>query len=328
MIRPAPAWFVFALTLAGSGCGEDPSEANRGALEAAPVDTIGHLGRVHVILQPSPDELEPEPQLQIQARFVEYRNVAEAFVRARAKLPVPVWEQLEVGQCVASSSLLPSAPPMPAGEPELSLIDAGDLRVTIGRHDVVVPLVLVPDILPWLSGVEYVHVDDRMPELAVEPDGSFPLAITVDGTPELGLERFELAIRLPAALELQGAGIDPAGRLTIDWQPAGELARFGDKPTQAILLRLQAFQPSQPSDDIPEPSGEELTCLVPDNGRAALEIAALQSAGLATGAALLRVAASRFDSRTIDTGAFEGVELIVELRDQRTLPLLAPPTGE
>jgi hypothetical protein len=300
------------------GCGEEQSEGTRDpASEAAPIDTVGHLGRVHVILQPSPDELEPEPQLQIQARFVEYRNVAEAFVRARAKLPVPVWEQLEPGQCVASSSLLPAAPPMPEGEPELSLIDAGDLRVTLGTRDVVVPLVLVPDILPWLSGVEYVHVDDRIPELAVEPDGSAPLAIAVDGTPELGLDPFELGIRLPAALQLQGAGIGE-GRLTIDWMPPGE-------SSQAILLRLQAFQPI---DGIPEPSGEELTCLVPDSGRAALEITPLEQAGLATGAALLRVAASRFDSRTIDTGAFEGVELIVELRDQRTLPLLAPPTGE
>ncbi|MFV8751300.1 hypothetical protein ACNOYE_12215 [Nannocystaceae bacterium ST9] len=306
--------FALAATI---GCGEDPVESKQDASEVVAIDTIGHLGRVHVILQPSPDELEPEPQLQIQARFVEYRNVAEAFVRARAKLPVPVWEQLEVGQCVASSSLLPADPPQPEGEPELSMIDAGDLRVTIGTRDVVVPLVLIPDILPWLSGVEYVHVDDRMPELAVEPDGSFPLAIRVDGTPELGLDPFQLGIRLPAALSLQGAGIGE-GRLTIDWQPPGE-------PTQAILLRLQAFQPSE---GIPEPSGEELTCLVPDSGRASLEIAALEGAGLATGAAMLRVAASRFESRTVDTGAYEGVELIVEMRDQRTLPLLAPPTGE
>lgn len=295
------------------GCGEDPPDAARDNVsEAAPIDNVGHLGRVHIVLQPSPDELEPEPQLQIQARFVEYRNVAEAFVRARAKLPVPVWEQLEVGQCVASSSLLPAAPPMPDGEPELSLIDAGDLRVTLGTREVVVPLVLVPDILPWLSGVEYMHVDDRIPELAVEPDGSFPLAISVDGTPELGLDPFGLSIRLPAALELQAAGIGE-GRLTIDWQPPGEAS-------QAILLRLQAFEPNE---GIPEPSGEELTCLVPDSGRAGFEIRLLEQAGMATGAALLRVAASRFDTQTIDTGAFEGVELIVELRDQRTLPLLA-----
>lgn len=318
MRRSPPAVLVAVIIMVAAGCGEEQSDGSRdNASEVVPIDTVGHLGRVHVILQPSPDELEPEPQLQIQARFVEYRNVAEAFVRARAKLPVPVWEQLEPGQCVASSSLLPAAPPSPEGEPELSLIDAGDLRVMLGTRDVVVPLVLVPDILPWLSGVEYMHVDDRIPELAVEPDGSFPLAITVDGTPELGLDPFEFSIRLPAALELQGAGIGD-GRLTIDWQPPGE-------PTQAILLRLQAFQPSE---GIPEPSGEELTCLVSDSGRVALEIPLLEQAGLATGAALLRVAASRFDSRTIDTGAFEGVELIVEQRDQRTLPLLAPPTGE
>lgn len=318
MRRILPLVLVLAPLGAASGCGDETSEAApvEVASEAAAIDMVGHLGRVHVILRPTPDAIEPEPELQISARFVEYRNVAEDFVRARAKLQVPAWEQLEVGQCVASSSLLPAPPPSPAGEPELSLIDAGDLRVAIGTRELVVPLVLVPDILPWFSGVEYLHVDDRMPELALEPDGSFPLALAIDGSPELGLEAFGFSIRVSGTLELQSAGL-ASGRLIIDWEPPGE-------PSSALLLRLQSFTPSE---GIPEPSGEELTCLVADTGRATLDVAPLEQAGLSTGASLLRVSASRYESHTLDTGAFEGVELIVELQDQRTLPLLAPPTG-
>lgn len=313
MRRALPLLLALAPLAVVLGCGEEASEVAPVELvsEAAAIDMVGHLGRVHVILRPTPDAIEPEPELQISARFVEYRNVAEDFVRVRAKLQVPAWEQLEVGQCVASSSLLPAPPPSPAGEPELSLIDAGDLRVTIGTRELVVPLVLVPDILPWFSGVEYVHVDDRMPELALEPDGSFPLALTSDGSPELGLEPFGVAIRVSGTLELQSAKLAD-GRLVIDWEPRGEA-------NSALLLRLQSFAPSE---GIAEPSGEELTCLVPDSGRASLDVGPLEQAGLSTGASLLRVSASRFESHTLDTGAFEGVELIVELQDQRTLTLL------
>ncbi len=281
--------------------------------------SVGQLGRIHLILQPRPDELEPEPQLQVQARFVEYRNVAEAFVRARAKLPLAAWEQLEPGQCSASASLQPGPAPAPeGGDPEVSLIDAGELRVQLGARDLVVPLVLVPDILPWLSGVEYVHVDDRLPDLALEPDGSAPVSVSIDGTAEMGLETFTASMRLPVALELQAASTT-ADRLTIDWQPAGN-----DETN--IVLELQAFAMS---DGSLEPSGEEITCLVADSGRAALELDRLERAGLATSsttssaqrAELLRVVASRYESVTFDIGAFTGVEVIVELRDQRTLPL-------
>lgn len=297
------------------GCGEDPAEVGRGLTAETSIGdeaTTGHLGRIHLVLQPRPDEIEPEPQLQIHARFVEYHGVSEDFARARTNLPVPVWDQLVVGQCVASEALLPVATtPSANGERELLLVDAGDLRILLGNHELVAPLTLVPDILPWLSGVEYAHVDDRIPRLAVEPDGTSPILVSIDGAPDGGLEAFSASVAIPVPLVLETATVADQ-RLTIDWRPPGQ-------NPQTIVLRLQAFTGE---DGVREPAGEEVTCLVSDTGRADLALGPLASAGLGAQAELLRVSASRFDTLQISAGSFGNVDVFVELRAQKTLPLL------
>lgn len=309
------AGFAMACVLVG-GCAEDPTETGRPLqVEAAAADeaTVAHLGRVHVVLQPRPDEIEPEPQLQIHGRFVEYRGVSEDFVRARTNLPVPAWEQLVPGQCIASEGLLPSAVTPHEGEDEreLSMIDAGDLRVLLGNRELVAPLALVPDLLPWLSGVEYEQVDDRIPRLAVEPDGTSPVVVSVDGSPDGGLDGFSASVAVPVQLALEAARVSE-GRLTIDWRPPGHNSR-------TIVLRLQAFVPGE--DGVSEPTGEEVTCLVADTGRADLAVAPLAVAGLGVEAERLRVSASRFDAEQVSAGSFGRVEVFVEVRAQKTLPL-------
>ncbi|PRQ09632.1 hypothetical protein ENSA7_06930 [Enhygromyxa salina] len=298
------------------GCAEDPTEPGRNSIVEASASeeaTTGHLGRVHLVLQPRPDEIEPEPQLQLHARFVEYHGVSEDFVRARTNLPLPVWDQLVVGQCIASEALLPVAhTPRANGERELTLVDAGDLRILLGNRELVAPLALVPDILPWLSGVEYAHVDDRIPRLAVEPDGTSPIVVSVDGSPDGHLESFSASVAIPMPLALETAKVAD-DRLTIDWRPPG-------RNPQTIVLRLQAFTPGE--DGVREPTGEEVTCLVSDTGRADLALGPLAAAGLGAEAALLRVSASRFDTVQISAGNFGNVDVFVELRAQKTLPLL------
>jgi hypothetical protein len=309
---------VLALWGIASGCADDPHEAARSSpAEAAVVEepTSGQLGRIHVVLQPQPDEIEPEPQLQINARFVEYRGVTESFMRARANLPVPVWEQLVPGQCVRSEQLLPTTDgPRDDDERELSMIDGGDLRVALGNRELVVPLTLVPDLLPWLSGVEYAHVDDRIPMLGVEPDGTSPVVVSIDGSSDGSLEAFSSSAVVPVPLVLETAKATNR-RLTIDWQPPGDAG-------QTIVLRLQAFVAT---DGVSEPAGEEVTCLVADTGRADLALGPLARAGLGVEAAesgLLRVSASRFDVTQVSAGNFGLVDVFVELRAQKILPLL------
>lgn len=308
-----------ALGLATIACGEDPSDPGRvdAPVEASVpgVDTVGHLGRVHLVIQPQPDELEPEPQLQLSARFVEYRGVSEDFVRARTNLSLPVWEQLVPGQCVASVDLTPNAM-LEDGEVgrELSMLDAGDLRVALGGRELVAPLTLVPDILPWLSGVEYNTVDDRLPRLRLRPDGRAPVHFSADGSPDGGLDGFDVTVAVPESLELDTAQTSDS-RLTVAWRPPGETS-------DTIVLRLQTFDVGD--DGLSEPVGEELTCLVADSGRADLALRPLAHAGLALDAERLRVSASRFDLAKVNAGEFGDVEILVELRAQRTINIDPP----
>jgi hypothetical protein len=323
LARVRAVWAAWAVASSGAGllaCAEDPAEQGRSAVaeQLAPASGhTGHIGRIHVALQPRPDELEPEPQLQVRGRFVAYRGASEEFVRARANLPVLVWERLVVGQCVASESLFPDAgaPDREYGARELAMIDAGDLRVTLGNREFVTPLALVPDILPWISGVEYVHVDDRIPQLVREPDGTSPLTVALDGSSDGELEGFSIVVAVPPHLTLESARVE-ANRLTIDWRPPGDTG-------QIVVLRLQAFGLGE--DGLSEPAGEEVTCLVADSGRANLALRPLVSAGLAPEAGLLSVTVSRFDLATVHAGAFGLVDVIVELRAQKTLALAASP---
>ncbi|NVB39138.1 hypothetical protein G6O69_14940 [Pseudenhygromyxa sp. WMMC2535] len=308
-----------------AGCADESAESTAAIgsdPSAAAEPSSGHLGQVHLVIQPTPDELEPEPQLQVRARFVEYRGVSETFVRARTNLPVAPWRQLVPGQCMASESLLPQpskseleqAQDQGRAPRELSLIDAGDLRVQLGSRELVAPLVLVPDILPWLTGVEYVHVDDRLPSLAVDPDGTAPVTISLDGSPDGAIEPFSSGAVIPEQFELVAASVDD-GRMNIAWRPPGR----GISGPGNIVLQLQAFAPVD--DGLIEPRGEEVTCLVADTGRAALALAPLSSAGLGVDAELLRVAASRFDASVVRVGSFGEVEVVVELRVLETLGL-------
>jgi hypothetical protein len=327
---PRSLWFaplVATWAVMSIACTDDPVDPGRTAssdLTGAELRS-GHLGRIHVVLQPRPDELEPEPELQISGRFVEYRGLSEQLVRARANLPVPAWEQLVIGQCVASEALLPIPGPVPPGDRELSMIDAGDLRVALGNsgrwpgewREFVVPLSLVPDILPWLSGVEYGQVDDRLPQLVVEPDGTSPVSVSLDGSADGMLEGFAVNVLVPAQLTLEAATVTEDS-LTIDWRPPGH-------PSQFVVLRLQAFTPGE--DGVNEPAGEEVTCVVADSGRADLSLAPLSSAGLAAHAELLRVSVSRFDVSKVRAGSFGVVDVWVELRTQRLLHSSSPQTG-
>lgn len=312
------ACLLASLAWGPSGCSDEPTDSARPlTAEIVTTDDLssGHIGRIHLVLQPRPDEIEPEPQLQVHGHFIEYHGVSEAFVRARVNLPTPAWEQLVPGQCVASDALLADADPsaeVEGDEREVSMLDAGDLRIVLGTRELVAPLALVPDIVPWLSGVEYEQVDDRIPRLLREPDGTSPVMISIDGAAEGGLEAFAVSVSVPVPLALEAAKV--AGeRLTIDWRPPGASAG-------TLVLRLQAF--SRGDDGVREPAGEEVTCLVADTGRANLALTPLANAGLGARAELLRVSASRFDTARVQAGSFGDVDVFVELRAQEILPLL------
>ncbi|MCB9703118.1 MAG: hypothetical protein H6711_14585 [Myxococcales bacterium] len=271
-------------------------------VERAEVDEVGvaRLARVHVIVQPDADPLGALPQLDVRASFVHYRGLDDDFVRGRLGLVPLAHERVELGTCVASDTLdgVDFGERPPAGERELVLVDAGNLHLRLGDHDVDVPLVLLPDLLPYMAGVEYEQVSEYLPSVVVLGERA-PLTIEIEGSGDEEIPPTTLETRLPPALDLESRlGLDP-GIVEVTW---------GGSSRSPLVLRLAAYVGS-------EPSGDEVTCVVPDSGSFRLDLAELRGLGLGVAGEGLHVSASRVVVQSFDAGEFAGGELIVELRD-------------
>lgn len=304
------AFAVLALT---SGCADEavvPSpEADAEEVELE-TDRLGHI---EVVVQPRQDQDGPEvPAVRVEARFAEYRALDEEEARRRANVPYDPAAGLSVGKCAPTdrfSSELTNVVGDAELDRELTLVDGGDLRVEIGALDVAVPLALVPDLVPWVSGVEYVHADDDTSGITSAPDGVVPVSIHLDGSPDDGLGSIDLSLDLPRAFELlpaiEAPTADAAGALHLRWQPPGQ-------STDIMVLQLAAQSEVSTV-------GEDVTCVVWDAGETRLDMATLREAGLGD-ADLIRVTARRLVRTEIDAGAFDDVEVMVELRDQLLVP--------
>ncbi len=188
---------ALALTLAVAACqtADTRPETDTDALR---------LGRVHVVLEPSEDVVAPdvrdgddaddaiETQLEVSARFAFVRGLDEEFVRARIDVPVLPHEALRPGECVPSASLvLEAAEPDDNEARELVLLDAGDLSVRVGESDFDVPLALVPDLLPYMSGVEYLQFTNGLWQLqgavlTAADTAAGLVGLVIDLPPDLG----------------------------------------------------------------------------------------------------------------------------------------------
>lgn len=276
------------------------------------------LGRVHVVLESSDDALAPDgrdlggdgaidTQLEVTARFAFVRGLDEEFVRARIDVPVLPHEALRPGECVPTASLvLAAAEPEDHDARELVLLDAGDVTLSIGDSAFDVPLVLVPDLLPYMSGVEYLHEGDAMPIRAVSTP---EIVVVASGSTTEDVPPFTAAARVPAALDLGATDADleeqREGALVLRWTPQG-----GDEVITVRLMPLAAG----------EAAGEEITCVLADHGTARLDLRQLSVLGLSRQVEALRVTASRTSVVTFDVGEFGGTELVVERRDRLIVP--------
>lgn len=303
---------MLAAVLATAACTEaDPARPEGEALR---------LGRVHVVLEPADDAIAPEgrdgvdpevdTQLDVTARFAFVRGLDEEFVRARIDVPVLPHDALQPGACVPSSSLV-----LEANEPddsearELVLVDAGDLTLDVGDSRFDVPLVLVPDLLPYMSGVEYLHEADARPMRA---DATPEVVVVAQGSLTDDVPPFTERGRVPRALELGATEADldelRRGALVVRWTAAGD---------DTITLRLLPLSRAGAGG---EPVGDEITCVVADRGSARLDLAQLAVLGLPRDSEAIRVTASRTSVVTFDAGDFGGTELVVERRERLTIP--------
>lgn len=267
------------------------------------------LARIHVVLQPPGEAPSDDPALEVVARFAHYRGLDEAAVRARADLPRLASDRLRPGQCLSSEQLWASPDEPGAREPsgarELVLVDAGNITVQIGEASVDVPLSLVADLLPYMSGVEYDFVSETLPALAFPPGEPSPtnLTITVDGAGDDELPGFVIRAPIPEPVVLQTTPSPDRGSLLLEWRPDGRAAA-------PVLVRLSSFIGS-------EPAGDELTCMLSDSGSHRFDLDDLRVAGLDLSGDTLHIGASRlarvrFD--TTDTFARDNAEAVIEVR--------------
>lgn len=268
------------------------------------------LGRVHVVLEPGDMEVEDASQgLEVTARFAFVQGMDEEFVRARIDMPVLPQDILRPSDCGVTDQLVAQSNDSEveyADPRELQLVDAGDLSVHLPGARVDVPLSLVPDLLPYMSGVEYLYYSDAVPAL---PETAASLTIEAGGSQAGELPPFAVEGSIPGGLDLTVTDEDLAelvdDALVLRWRSSGE---------DSIVVRLTPLLGGEQVSD-------ELTCVLPDAGASRLDLTKLRTLGLPTAADGLRIEASRFSTSTFDVGEFTATELLVERRDRLSVPL-------
>ncbi|MBV1860636.1 MAG: hypothetical protein KUG77_19640 [Nannocystaceae bacterium] len=333
-----PALLVLGVAVGLSACTDaGPGPGTGGDGNGAEEAEALRLGRVHVVLSTpgadnadapdapdAPDALDATDRhgFELTARFAVVRGLEEEFVRARADMPDLLEDLLNPGQCATESALWPSElAPNQTNQAdftatelgrELLLVDVGELEVQLGEARLSVPLTLVPDLLPYMSGVEYAYFADS----PVQPEMNDPETVTVIAAGGLTdeLPAFTVASPMPGALgltytpeDLASLGGAGGGALVVRWDTKGD-----DNDT--VGLRLTPMLSG-------EPLGDDIVCLVADRGQTRLDLTELRTLGFAPDADTVRIEASRSRTSLFDVGAWVGTELVVERRDTAELPL-------
>ena len=298
---------MVALALAWLGACSAVDESGAPAGLGEPTAPPSRLARIHVVMQPPGEAPSDDPALEVLARFAQYRGLDEAAVRARADLPPLASDRLKPGQCLPSEQLWVAADEPSKRESanrELVLVDAGNIAVQIGEASVDVPLSLVPDLLPYMSGVEYDFVSEALPPLAFPPGEPGPthLTITVDGVGDDELPGFVIRAPIPEPVQLATTPSPDRSSLLLEWRPDGRGA--------PVLVRLSSFIGS-------EPAGDELTCMLSDTGSHRFDLDDLRVAGLDLSGDTLHVGASRVARVRFDAAeqfTRDNAEAVVEVR--------------
>ncbi|MCY0993841.1 hypothetical protein OV203_42275 [Nannocystis sp. ILAH1] len=306
--RPAALGLMLAAVIAACSGVDEPGELGLLPQESGEPAAASRLAQIRVVVQPPGEFGGDEPALEVAAVFAQYRGYDEAAARTRLDLPRPPAERLRAGHCVPSDQLLAGDEPVSkdtvskdsSGARELILLDAGNLSLGLGDAAIDVPLALLPDLVPTISGVTYDYLGDSLPAGAWPPGEPAPseLVIRVDGEGD-ELPGFTLRPRLPEPALLSGAIDRDRDELRLEWRPDGR---------EPLILRLVSLIGG-------EPVGEELTCVARDDGSFVADLDELHALGLDGGpGTALRASATRSDRTVFDAGEFVGAEAVVEVR--------------
>jgi hypothetical protein len=311
-----------ATAAALTGCSEDldarsPDLGDEAALE---------LGRVHVLVDRTEASVDPTDLpgdtggpvaesfssiVEVSARFAYVRGFDEEFARSHADIPVLASDILRTGQCIPTDQLAVHDGPGDSAaheRRELVLLDAGEIAVDVARNKISVPASLVPDLLPYMSGVEYLYLGDATADPVLEISASeLTVHVSAEGAQADELSDFTVDGRIPAPPVLDLGGNIDENNLRLTWE--------GEQESEAVVVVIATTAGD-------EFTGTEVTCLFKDVGVARVDVGTLRLQGLDLSVAEgLIVQASRLQRTTFDAGDFADAELIVESRDSITVDL-------
>jgi hypothetical protein len=293
-----------------SGCSDDLS--GRADPDLGEESAL-HLGRVHVLLDRT--ELGPlEPDgfsffAEASARFAYVRGFDEEFVRARADIPAVASDLLRAGQCAPTDQLVGDdrlADTDVADGRELVLLDAGQVELTLGDARFEVPVSLVPDLLPYMSGVDYLYLSDATPNpILTHGGGELEVSVAAEGAMSEELSDFSVAGIAPAPTNLEVRRLRGGESLELIWD--------GEDRSRSVVFTVASLLGG-------EASGVSVTCVFEDAGQARVDAGVLRLHGLDPSAAEeLSIQASRLTRTLFDAGEFSGAELLVETRESVVL---------
>lgn len=315
-----------------SGCADLGDEWPSSGIQPGLESPSHRLARIHLRLQNTirtgdegtstqSSELAP---IQVRGHFAEYRGLVSNFVRAYIHAPEFAWEWLEPGQCGVPADLVPLAwsEKQREDDRELTLLDVGDIRWRYGNNDLDISLRLLPDLMPYVSGVEYFAESSWAESFWMnQQEDSLNAAhatLHIDGNGDSDSQSLVFSAPIPPALNFEfKLPSAPNQPFQLNWE-----VQTADQPESWLVLRLQGISQDKRI-------GEELVCLLSErvdnlpnyypNGSGTINPMRLAEHGLDLDGDGLQITASRISESIVQVGAFANTELLIERQTSQTI---------
>jgi hypothetical protein len=303
-----------------AGCGDEETAVQELREQLEDTDDLpsGRSAQIRLVARVQGDA-GGSPTLAGEARFAIFHGMDAEFAKSRIDMTEPAWDRLRPGQCSGEGELENPAgdEPRKVGRAgplswrDLNLVDVGAIKVALAGQELPLTYALAPDLVTWMSGIEYRHHEDSLPLGALHESDTTAVQISVSGSPEEDFPPLEIGASLPAPVTgLHVNKVANGDELILTWARGN----YGQWP---LLLRLRR-------------GDEGIDCLVDDDGRFELPPSLYDpdspgSAARGPGAdARLDVSVTRFDYLNVAAGLFDDIDLVLETQLETQLVLAQP----
>ena len=307
------------LIAALSGCSDDVAQAQvlRAELEDAGEMRPGRIAQIRIVAHVSNDS-GVSTSLSGEARFAVFHGMDAEFAQSRIDLTESASDRLSLGKCVDANSELVRVEVGRAGPlswRDLDLVDVGNISLRLGGQELPLTYALAPDLISWMSGIEYRHHEDSLPLGARGEHAATPIRLSVSGSPEEEFPEFEADASLPATVTDLRLRVEPDKESpTLTWAQASA----GQWPLLVKIRRGDAG----------------IDCLVPDLGQFSIPAELLADTGFVGSRERVQVgdrfdlSVTRFDYLNLAAGLFEDIDLVRETQVENELVAQASATTD